>query len=111
MSSRWQRFRDAFAPWAGLAFGTLGGAFAHQTGSQGVFDECNSSPGLVITVCLVGLLMLGAGAFESWGVFRGEAEGPARRLIATVSLATDALVAFAIFLPVIASLLIPGCYG
>ena len=111
VSSRGERFREAFAPWAGLVGGILGGAFAHQVGSQGVFDECNSSPALVIVVCLIGLAIIAVGALQSWPVFRTDTEGPARRLIATVSLATDALVAFAIVLPVIASLVIPQCYA
>jgi hypothetical protein len=111
VSGRWERFRDAFAPWAGLAAATLGGAFAHQVGSQGVFDECNSSPGLVLVVCLIGIAIAGAGALESWGVFRSSGEGPARKLVAAVSLATVALVAFAIILPIVASLVIPACYA
>ena len=111
VSGSGERFRGAFAPWAGLVAGVLGGAFAHQIGSEGVFDECNSSPALVIVVCLVGLAIIAVGALQSWPVFRADAEGPARRLIATVSLATDALVAFAIILPVVASLVIPQCYA
>jgi hypothetical protein len=111
VSGRWERFREGFAPWAGLAAGTLGGALAHQVGSQGVFDECNSSPALVLTVCAIGLFIIAAGAVESWGVFRADAEGPARRLVAAISLGTGALVVFAILLPAIASMVIPACYG
>lgn len=111
MGVRSERFRAALAPWAGLVAGTLGGALAHQAGSEGVFDECNSSPGLVLIVCLVGLVIVGAGALESRGVFRGNAEGPARRLVAAVSIGTAALIAFAIVLPILASLVIPKCYA
>jgi hypothetical protein len=111
VSSRREHLREAFAPWAGLVSGVIGGAFSHQAGSQGVFDECNSSPGLVILVCLVGLAIIAIGALESWPIARRQSEGPARRLIATISLATDALIAFAILLPVIAALVIPKCYA
>jgi len=111
VSTRSERLREAFAPWAGLVAGTIGGAVAHQAGSEGVFDECASSPGLVIIVCLVGLAIVAVGALVSWPVFRTREEGPARRLVAAVSLATDALIAFAILLPVIASLVIPPCYA
>jgi len=111
VSGRYERFREAFAPWAGLAAGMLGGAIAHQAGSEGVFDECNSSPGLVIVACLVGLAIIAAGALLSWPVFRARSEGPARRLIATISLGTDALVGFAVLLPIIASFVIPRCYA
>jgi hypothetical protein len=110
-SSRWERFRDGFAPWAGLATATLGGAFAHQAGSEGVFDECASSPELVLTVCLIGAAVAAVGAFESWGIFRADAEAPARKLIAAVSIGTAALVVFAVFLPIVASLVIPQCYA
>ena len=76
-----------------------------------MFDECNSGPLFVIVVCAVGLAIIAIGALLSWPVFRSGTEGPVRRLIATVSLATDALVAFAILLPAIASLVIPRCYA
>jgi hypothetical protein len=111
VTSRWTRFKDAFAPWAGLAAGTVGAGFAHQTGSDGVFDECASSPGLVLVVCFIGIAITAAGAFASWGVYRTDTEGPARRLIATVSLGTAALLVLAMILPIIASLVIAPCYG
>jgi hypothetical protein len=111
MGVRSERFREGFAPWAGLVTATIGGGFAHQVGSEGVFDECNSSPGLVLVVCAIGLLVVAVGALESWGVFRSEAQGPARHLVAAISVGTDALVAFAVILPILASLVIPGCYA
>jgi hypothetical protein len=111
VSGRWERLRGAFAPWAGLVAATFGGALSHQAGSEGVFDECNSSPGLVLVVCLVGLAIIAVGAFESWLVARAGAEGPSRRLVATVSLGTAGLVAFAVILPIIAAAVIPGCFG
>jgi hypothetical protein len=111
VTSRWQRFRDTFAPWAGLTAATLGGAFAHQVGSEGVFDECASSPSLVLVVCLIGALIAAVGALQSWAVFRSNTEAPARKLIAAISLGTAALVGFAVFLPILASLMIPQCHA
>ena len=111
VSGRWERFRDAFAPWSGLALGTLAGAFAHQVGSEGVFDECNSSPALVVTVAAIAAVVLAIGALQSWGVFRSDAEGHARKLVAIISVGTAVLVAYAIFLPLVASLVIPACFG
>ena len=105
------KFRDTFAPWAGLAAATLGGALAHQVGSQGVFDECNSSPELVIVVGLIGIAIVMVGALESYGVFRSDSEAPARKLIAAVSLGAAAFVSLAIILAVTASLVIPGCFA
>ena len=111
VSGRWERFRDAFAPWSGLALGTVAGAFAHQVGSEGVFDECASSPGLVLTVCIIGAAIAALGALESWTIFRSDTEGPARKFVATISVGTAALVGFAVFLPIVASLVIPQCHA
>ena len=111
VSERTRRFREGFAPWAGLAAATLGGAIAHQVGSEGVFDECNSSPALVIVVGLIGIAIAAAGAFESWGVFQSESEGPARKLLAAVSLGAAGFVSLAIVYAIIASLVIPACFA
>ena len=111
VSGRWERFRAGFAPWAGLVAATLGGALAHQAGSQGVFDECNSSPALVLVICLVGIVIVALGALESWPIFRSRTDGPARQLLAAISVGTAALVVFAVILPVIASLVIPRCFA
>jgi uncharacterized membrane protein YidH (DUF202 family) len=111
VSDRWEHLRDGFAPWAGLAAATLGGGFAHQVGSESVFDECASSPELVLTVCIIGAAIAALGALESWTVFRSDSEAPARKLIATVSLGTAALVVFAVCLPIVASLVIPQCHA
>ena len=111
MTSRWAKFREGFSPWAGLALGAAGAAVAHQGGSDTVFDQCAASPEAVLIFGLLGLLLAGAGAFLSWGVYRGGSEGPVRHVIAIVSLGTAALVAFMILLAIIASLVIPPCFG
>ena len=101
-----------FLPWAGIAGAALGGGLAHQIGSDTVLNDClDGSPTVVLLACLLGLIIVGAGAFGSWIVWRGDREGPARRLIASVSLMTAALLAFAITLPMFASLIIPRCYS
>ena len=80
--------RDGFMPWAGLALGTTGFFLAHQIGSDSTFQDCRAgSPWIVIVGTIVGLVVIGAGAFGSWGVYAAHGEPPSRRLIAVVSLA------------------------
>ena len=75
--------RDGFMPWAGLALGTTGFFLAHQIGSDSTFQDCRvGSPWIVILGTIIGLCLIGAGAFGSWGIYASHAESPARRLIA-----------------------------
>lgn len=106
-----ERIRDRFMPWAGLALGTLGGGLAHQIGADATFQDCHfSSPVVVILAALVGLLLVALGALGSWSVYAADGEGPARRMIAIVSVMACGIYALAIILPLIASLVIPGCW-
>ena len=107
-----ERIRDRFMPWAGLALGTLGGGLAHQIGAGATFQDCHfSSPVVVIFAALLGLALVAAGALGSWRVYAGEGEGPARRMIAIVSVMACGIYAIAIILPLIASLVIPRCWA
>ena len=103
--------RDLLMPWAGLGGGILGAGIAHQFGSQGVFDDCATISPLpllgVAVLCLV--LVTGAGV-ESWRVVRADAETPARRLVAMISVGCVGLFAIAIILPMIAALMLPPCF-
>jgi hypothetical protein len=104
--------RDGFMPWAGLALGTTGYFLAHQIGSDSTFQDCRvGSPWIVILGTIVGLAIIALGAFGSWGVYAATGEGPARRLIALVSLLACALFAIGALLPFIAALIIPGCWA
>lgn len=104
--------RDGFMPWAGLALGTAGFFLAHQIGSDATFQDCRvGSPEIVIFGTILGLVVIGLGALGSWGVYAAESESPARRLIATVGLLACTLFAIAVILPLIAALLIPGCWA
>jgi hypothetical protein len=107
-----ERIRDRFLPWSGLALGTTGYFITHQLGSDSVFQDCRAgSPAMVIVAMLVGLAIVGLGAFGSWRVYSGEGDTPARHLVAVVSLLACALFALAIVLPFIASLVIPQCWA
>ena len=105
-----QRMRDVFMPWAGLALGTVGAGLAHQVGADATFQNCEvGSPAIVILGAVVGLVLVALGALGSWRVWT-EAEAPARRFIAIVSIMACGLYAVAIILPFIASLVIPRCW-
>jgi hypothetical protein len=107
-----ERARDRFMPWGGLALGTLGVAVAHQLGGDSTFQDCRvGSPWIVLLGTIAGLALIGAGAFASWRVYGADGEGPARRLIAAVSLMACLLFAIAITLPLIAAWLIPPCWA
>jgi hypothetical protein len=107
-----ERIRDGFMPWAGLALGTLGYFIQHQLGSDAVFQDCRVGSLLVVIIgTIVGLLIIAAGALGSWRVFASDAEPPARRLVATISLLACALYAMGTVLPFIAALVIPRCWA
>jgi hypothetical protein len=104
--------RDGFMPWAGLALGTTGYFLAHQIGSDSTFQDCRAgSPWIVIAGTIVGLAIIAAGAFGSWGVYASDNEAPARRLVAVVGLMACALFAMGVILPFIAAFIIPGCWA
>jgi len=106
-----ERIRDRFMPWAGIALGTTGFFLAHQLGSDSVFQDCQfSSPGVVIVATLVGLAIVALGALMSWRVYGADAETPARKLVAVVSIMACGVFAMGIVLPLIASLVIPRCW-
>ncbi len=107
-----ERIRDGFMPWAGLALGTTGYFLAHQLGSDSTFQDCRvGSPWMVLVATIVGLAVIGSGAFGSWGVYAARTESPARRLLAVVGLLACLLYAIGIILPFIAALIIPGCWA
>jgi hypothetical protein len=104
--------RDGFLPWSGLALGTAGYFIAHQLGSDATFQDCRAgSPLVVILGALLGLAIIAAGAFGSWGVYAARNEAPARRLLAIVGLLACVLYAIGVILPVVAALIIPRCWG
>ena len=103
--------RDGFLPWSGLALGTTGYFLAHQIGSDATFQDCRvGTPWIVILGTIVGLAVIGGGAFGSWGLYSAHSETPARRLVAVVGMMACALYAIGVTLPFIAALIIPPCW-
>ena len=102
---------EQFMPWAGLIAGTIAAGVAHQFGSDGSFDQCQViSPVPLLIVSAIGLVAAIAGLIASLRVVRDQSQGAARQVIAVVSVGAAALFAFAIILPMIASLVIPRCF-
>ena len=98
-------------PWLGLIIGLPALIMVHQFGSQGTFDDCRDlAPGPVMAVAIVGLVACVLSGLASW---RGIAAYPdsARRLAGIISFACAILFAFAIVLAIIATLMLPPCFG
>jgi uncharacterized membrane protein YidH (DUF202 family) len=103
---------DFMMPWTGLGVGVIAAGVVDQFGADGTFDHCRTvSPIPLIVVALIGIAVTIAAAFVSWSVIRDEDETQARRVVATISVGSAALFVFAMSLPVIASLVIPPCFG
>jgi hypothetical protein len=99
-------------PWAGLVLGTLGGGLAHQLGASWTFANCRAgSPWAIVLGAILGIALTALGALASWRAFVAGHEASPRRMIAAISLMAAALFTVAILLPVIAALVIPGCWG
>lgn len=109
--SRAARFREQFMPWAGLVVGLAATAFAHQFGSQGMFNDCAvNGPVPLLIVALLSVAVTIAAALASWRIAANRSQGPTRRLVGLVSVGTAALLVFVMLLPMIASLLLPRCF-
>lgn len=102
---------DLFMPWAGLVVGIIAAGVTHQFGSEGVFDHCSVvSPVPLIVAALVGIAATSVAAVASWQIISDRDEGPARRVIAIVSVGIAGLFVLSMVLPIIASLLLPPCF-
>ena len=101
----------AFRPWAGLVAAVLAGAVAHQFGAFGTFDDCFTvSPGPLLVVAAVCLVVALAGAWVSAQVARVSSETAPRKLAAVISSGFATLILIATVLPMIASLILPPCF-
>jgi hypothetical protein len=110
--TRLQRFRRQFTPWSGLAAGTVAAGVMHQAGSESVFNDCAvGSPVPVLVIGLISMVVVVGAGLVSWRVARSDGEGQSRRLIGFVSVGMSALFLMAIALPMLASLVIPRCFG
>ena len=102
---------EHMAPWLGLLSAAAGWAVSHQVGSNSVFDDCRVGDGwFVILVSLGGLLLVGAGGYYSWDVWRqGGKETEGRRFIGLLGAFLAGLAAFAVILQAMSSLILPKC--
>jgi hypothetical protein len=98
-------------PWLGILAAASGWALSHQLGSNTVFDDCRAGLGLVLLACLAGLLIVAAGAYVSFDIWRRSDETAGRRFIGIVGTLLAGLAAFAIVLQAVSALILPRCVG
>ena len=109
--SRAHRILEGFLPWAGLVLGVLALAIVHQFGSDATFDDClAASPGPVLLVGILGLVVCAVSGLASWRVTR-RSDSDARRVVGVISAGSAALFVFAILLAMIATLVLPPCFA
>lgn len=105
------RFRQLFQPWTGLIAGVLAVGVAHQFGSDGVFDDCQSfSPVPLLIVAALCIVVAVGGALASAAIVRQRPAGSTDMVVATISVGFALLASFAILLPMIASIILPSCF-
>ena len=106
-----RRILEHLAPWLGLAAAGFGWGLSHQVGSNAVFDDCRDAGNLfVLVTCLVGLLIIAAGGYFSFDVWRqrGE-ESEGRRFIGLIGTLLALLAAFAVVLQALSAFILPRC--
>lgn len=98
-------------PWAGLVVGVVAVAIVHQVGSNGTFDKCATmAPVPLLIVAALGLLACGISGLVSWRSLRLSDDHP-RRVVAIISVGCAVFFALAILYPMIASIMLPPCFG
>ena len=98
------------APWLGLLAAGVGWGLSHQVGSNFVFDDCRvAGNGFVLIVCVVGLLIVAAGGWFSFDVWRHRDEKEGRRFIGVIGALLAALAGFAVLLQAISAIILPRC--
>jgi hypothetical protein len=109
--SRFSAASRLLQPWAGLVAAVLAGGVAHQFGSEGVFDDCQSvGVGPLQIIALLCIVVALGGGWSSFRLLKNEASPRPLRVIAAVSEGMALLATFATILPIIASLMLPPCF-
>jgi hypothetical protein len=106
-----RRTIEHLAPWLGLVAAGLGWGLSHQVGSNAVFDDCRDAGNLfVLVTCLVGLLIIAAGGYFSFNVWRrGGEESEGRRFVGLLGAILALLAAFAVLLQALSAAILPRC--
>jgi hypothetical protein len=108
MSAR--RLLEHLQPWLGIAAAALGWGATHQVGSASIFDDCRvATPGFVLLVGAVGLVVTIAGGLFSWDIWRHTEESQGRRFVGLTGALVAALAGFAVLLQSLSALIIPPC--
>ena len=96
-------------PLIGIFLAIGGWALSHQSGSEGVLDDCTArGGGFVILVSIAGLIMAAAGGIyclHSWRV----SERSGRSFLALTGMLLALMTGFAILLQLVAGMILPSC--
>jgi hypothetical protein len=103
------RWRQRFAPWAGLVGGALAWVLHHQGSSDALHFGCDAHAGDVAAVAgVVGLVVALAGGWISWRAAATEAP-PGHRFVGRMTALCAGIFALTIAMQITASLLVPTC--
>jgi hypothetical protein len=105
-----KRAIEHVAPWLGMLGAAAGWFIAQQVGSNMAFDDCRVGDGAFALVAgLVGLLVVAAGGYFAWDVWRRAEETESRRFVGLLGLLLSLLTGFAIILQSVSGLILPAC--
>ena len=104
--------RDTLMSWAALAAAGTAWFGSQQLGSNVAFAACHASDDFFpFLLLLASGLLLGAGIFFSWRIWRRGTEAEVRPFVALVGIGAGAILGIAILLDFAAGLIIPGCFA
>lgn len=104
--------RDTLLSWCALAAGATAWFGSQQLGSNVAFAACHADDDLFPFVLFLGaMLLLGAGVFLSWRIWKSGPTDAVRPFIALVGILSGGLLGVAIVLQFLAGLIIPGCFA
>lgn len=96
-------------PFIGLLLVAGGWALSHQTGSDGLFDDCARRGGAWVVIwSVIGLIITGAGGIYALSAWRVP-EDRGRSFLGLVSALLALVAGFAMILQLAAGLILPPC--
>ena len=102
---------ELLQPWAGLVAGVLAGAFSHQFGADGTFNNCERfAPVPLLLVAALCVIICVAGGLASLQLVRRAGEETTPRVVGAISVGFALLAMLAIVLPMLGAIILPACF-
>ena len=106
--------RSAVAPWSGLIAAPLAWLLHHQGLGDAIYFDCTTGNAAnALGLGAISIFILAAAAWLSWRSRRSpdavEVEPQARFFLSMMSVLLCALLGFAVFLQILAGLIVPAC--